>query len=56
MGGGGGGLVKNLKMVSLRVFKPLIFKAHQKIYLGGSIKQFWKCSRINKLRNLGLPF
>ena len=33
--------------------KPQNFKAHQKIYLGGSIKWFFKCSKIDKLRNLG---
>ena len=31
-------------------------KPHQKICLGGSIKWYFKCSKINKLGNLAFPF
>ena len=44
-----GGLGKNLKMVSLRHFNPLISKHIN----WGYIKWLFKCSKINKLGNFG---
>ena len=46
-----GGPGKNLRMVSLGVFKPLISK-HIKNLFRGFYKTIFKCSRINKLGNL----
>ena len=46
---------KNLKMVSLRYFNPLISKYIKNLFRA-FIKNLFKCSKINKLRNVVLPF
>ena len=50
-----GGPGKKPSVVSLKFFKPLILK-HIKNVFRTSIKQFFKCTKINKLRNFGCLF
>ena len=49
-----GGLGKNLKVVSLRYFNPLISKHTKNLFSKlGFIKRHFKSSKINKLGNFG---